>query len=88
MDVAAEMLADLHTGKYGRHRLAGFLRQSVLAHLAGCEDVNDADRLCRDPGMRQLVGGRAVMRGASVQPPFYERFLIGVSGAGGHMFKA
>jgi Transposase DDE domain group 1 len=29
------------------------------------EDVNDADRLCRDPAMRQLVGGRAVKHGAA-----------------------
>jgi len=28
------------------------LRQSVFGRLAGYEDVNDADRLCRDPAMR------------------------------------
>jgi hypothetical protein len=33
---------------------------------AGYEDVNDANRLCRDPAMRWLVGGNAPMgRGAS-----------------------
>jgi hypothetical protein len=31
-----------------------------LARLAGYEDVNDADRLGRDPAMRWIVGGRAV----------------------------
>jgi hypothetical protein len=65
MDMAAAMLADPRTGRNGRHGLVGFLRQSVFSRLAGYEDVNDADRLCRDPVMRQLVGGRAVMNGAA-----------------------
>ncbi len=64
-DMAAESIAEPRTGKNGRQRLAGFLRQSVFSRLAGCEDVNDADRLCRDPVMRQLVGGRAVKQGAA-----------------------
>ena len=29
--------------------------------LADYEDVNDADRLCRDPAMRWVVGGKAPM---------------------------
>ena len=53
------------TGRNGRHNLAGLLRQSVFPRLADYEDVNDADRLCRDPVMRQLIGGRAVKRGAA-----------------------
>jgi len=32
----------------------------VFGRLAGYEDVNDADRLGRDPAMRWIVGGRAV----------------------------
>ena len=59
------LIGDPRTGRNGRHRLAGFLRQSVFSRLAGYEDVNDADRLCRDPVMRRLVGGRAVKRGAA-----------------------
>ena len=51
----AETLADARTGKNGRHRLAGSLRQSLFGQLAGYEDVNDADRLCRDPAMRWVV---------------------------------
>src|SRR5438128_6399725 len=43
-----------------RHRLAGLLRQSVFGRLAGYEDVNDAERLCRDPAMRWVVGDRAI----------------------------
>ncbi|MGA8862352.1 MAG: IS1380 family transposase [Gallionella sp.] len=59
-DTGAEMLADARTGRNGRHRLAGLLRQSVFGRLAGYEDVNDADRLCRDPAMRWVVGDRAI----------------------------
>jgi hypothetical protein len=64
-DTAAGLIADPRIGKNGRHRLAGLLRQSIFSRLAGYEDVNDADRLCRDPVMRQLVGGRAVKNGAA-----------------------
>jgi hypothetical protein len=56
----AESLADARTGKNGRHRLAGLLRQSVFGRLAGYEDVNDAERLCRDPAMRWVVGDGAI----------------------------
>jgi hypothetical protein len=65
IDLAVTHLADPRSGKNGRHHLAGLLRQSIFSRLAGYEDVNDADRLCRDPVMRQLVGGRAVKRGAA-----------------------
>jgi hypothetical protein len=64
-DAAAGVIGDPRTGRNGRHRLAGLLRQSIFSRLAGYEDVNDADRLRRDPVMRQLVGGRAVKRGAA-----------------------
>jgi len=64
-DMAAGLIADPRTGCNGRHRLAGLLRQSVFSRLAGYEDVNDADRLARDPVMRQLIGGRAVKRSAA-----------------------
>ncbi|MEO1093092.1 MAG: transposase, partial [Pseudomonadota bacterium] len=64
-DVMAQGLADTRTGKNGRHHFGGFACQSIFSRLAGYEDVNDADRLCRDPVMRQLVGGRAVKHGAA-----------------------
>jgi hypothetical protein len=64
-DTAAERLADARTGKNGRHRLAGLLRQSVFGRLAGYEDVNDAERLCRDPAMRWVVGDRAITGSAA-----------------------
>src|SRR5215213_3016501 len=52
-DAAADTLADARTGKTGRHRLAGY------------EDVNDAERLCRDPAMRWVVGDRAISGSAA-----------------------
>ena len=55
-ETGANTLADARTGKNGRHRLAGLLRQSIFGRLAGYEDVNDAERLCRDPAMRWVVG--------------------------------
>ncbi len=64
-DLAAGLIADPRTGRNGRHRLAGLLRQSVFSRLAGNEDVNDADRLRRDPVMRQLVGCGAPKKGAA-----------------------
>jgi Transposase DDE domain group 1 len=41
--------------------LVGLLRQSVFGRVASYEDVNDAERLCRDPAMRWVVGGGAPM---------------------------
>src|SRR3954453_2499983 len=64
-DTAADKLADERTGKNGRHRLVGLLRQAVFGRLAGYEDVNDAERLCRDPAMRWVVGARAISGSAA-----------------------
>jgi hypothetical protein len=60
-DTGPNTLADARTGKNGRHRLAGLLRQSVFGLLAGYEDVNDAERLCRDPARKIL---RSIHEGA------------------------
>ena len=59
---AGGLLHDQRTGKNTRHTMIALLRQSVYSRLAGYEDTNDAERLCVDPAMRQVVGGRA--RGA------------------------
>jgi len=53
------------TGKNGRHRLAGLLHQSVFGRLAGYEDVNDVERLCRDPAMRWVVGHQPIAGSAA-----------------------
>ncbi len=64
-DLAGEVLADTRTGQNSRHTLMAQLRQSVFGRLAGYEDVNDADRLGRDPAMRWIVGGHAVTQNAA-----------------------
>jgi len=50
---------DSRLGKNKQHSLLPLLRQSIYSRLAGYEDVNDAERLCVDPTMRHVVGGRA-----------------------------
>jgi hypothetical protein len=56
---AATGLHDTRTGQNTQHSLLALLRQSIYSRLAGYEDVNDAERLCLDPAMRTVVGGRA-----------------------------
>src|ERR687897_995036 len=63
--VAASALAEGRRGKNTRHRLLGLLRQAVYGRLAGYEDVNDADRLARDPAMRAIVGREGMDRPAA-----------------------
>jgi len=58
-------LVDPHTGRNGGHALTGLSRQSVFGRLGGYEDVNDADRLGRNPAMRWIVGGHAVAKQAA-----------------------
>src|SRR5215216_4831448 len=64
-DLAGEVLAETRRGQNSRHTLIAQLRQSIFGRLAGYEDVNDADRLGRDPAMRWIVGGRAVTQTAA-----------------------
>ena len=63
--LAGALLSDGRRGKNTHHVLAGLLRQSVFGRLAGYEDVNDADRLARDPAMRWIVVGHAVAKQAA-----------------------
>ena len=56
-DTGANALADARTGKNGRHRLAGLLRQSVFGRVAGYEDVT-MPRDCT--AIQRCVGWRAI----------------------------
>jgi len=58
-DMVACELRDNRTGKNTQHSVRALLRQSIYSRLAGYEDTNDAERLCVDPAMRQVVGERA-----------------------------
>lgn len=58
-EMGADVLADSRLGSNKQHGLLPLLRQSIYSRLAGYEDVNDAERLCVDPALRHVVGGRA-----------------------------
>jgi hypothetical protein len=64
-DLGGAALSDLRRGKNTRHLLTGLLRQSVYGRLAGYEDVNDAERLSRDPAMRAIVDRKGLDRRAA-----------------------
>ena len=64
-EIAGEQLVDPRTGRNGQHGMTGLFRQSTFGRLGGYEDVNDAERLGRDPAMRWIVGGRAVAKQAA-----------------------
>ena len=58
-EAADGSLSDSRTGRNTWHSLTALLRQSAYSRLASYKDTNDAERLCVDPAMRQVVGGRA-----------------------------
>ncbi len=58
-------LRDNRAGKNTRHSIAALLSQSIYSRLAGYDDTNDAERLCVDPVMRHVAGGRAIERSAA-----------------------
>src|SRR3712207_2770557 len=62
---AASALAEGRRGKNIRHRLPGLVRQALYGRLAGYEDVNDAERLARDPALRAIVGREGIDRPAA-----------------------
>lgn len=62
---AEDVFDDSRTGKNGWHGVTGQFRQSLFGRLGGYDDVNDAERLGRDPAMRWIIGGKAVERQAA-----------------------
>ena len=64
-EMAGDVFCDNRTGKNAWHGMTGQFRQSLFGRLGGYDDVNDADRLGRDPAMRWIVGGKAVERRAA-----------------------
>ena len=63
-EIAGDVFQDSRTGKNGRHGMIGQFRQALFGRLGGYDDVNDADRLGRDPAMRWIVGGHAFTKQA------------------------
>ena len=59
-EAAGDVFHDSRSGKNGWHGMTGQFRQSLFGRVGGYEDVNDAERLGRDPAMRWIVGGKAV----------------------------
>ncbi|MBN2026451.1 MAG: IS1380 family transposase [Actinobacteria bacterium] len=72
-EMAGVMIEDARTGRNIRHQMAGLLRQSVYARLAGYEDVNDQEALSHDPAMRAVIGRKALERNAA-SPQTVTRF--------------
>jgi len=64
-EMVESKLVDIRKGKNTQHELIGLLRQSIYSRLGGYDDTNDAERLCVDPAMRQVVGGKAAERTAA-----------------------
>jgi hypothetical protein len=59
-------LTDSRQGKNTQLPLADLLRQSVYSRLAGCEDLNHAQKLSQDPTF-QLIGSEKIWeRGAAL----------------------
>ena len=71
--LAGDVLSEVRRGKNTRHLLIGLLRQSEFGRLAGYEDVNDAERLARDPVMRAIVD-RGGLEGAAASSGQMGRF--------------
>lgn len=54
-EVAGELFQESRTGKNVWHGLKGQFHRSVLGRLGGYDDVNDAERLGRDPTIAMNV---------------------------------
>jgi hypothetical protein len=59
-------LSDSRQGLNKQFTLADLLRQVVYSHLAGYEDLNDAERLAADPTFRLISSKKIWDRGAAL----------------------
>ncbi len=55
-EMAGDICGDNRAGKNAWHGMTGQFRQSLFGRLGGYDDVNDTDRLGRDPAMGWIVG--------------------------------
>jgi hypothetical protein len=62
----AENIMDNRRGKNTQLSLPDLLRQSIYSRLAGCEDVNDDERLSQDPTFRLIGSEKIWERGAAL----------------------
>ncbi len=83
-ETASWELRDRRTGRNTQHTLLALFRQSVFGRLAGYEDVNDADRLSRDPVMRSIVGRGNDDRSAASESEM-GRFETGILASGANL---
>jgi Transposase DDE domain group 1 len=65
-DLIVHHLTDSRRGKNMQLPPANLLRQSVYTRIAGYEDVNDAERLSRDPTFRLIGSEKIWERGAAL----------------------
>jgi len=83
--IAGEYLKDNRYGKNIQHEMTGLLRQSVYSRLGGYEDTNDADGLMKDPGMRAVIGERALEKagaGETTVGRFEKEILLEATNSG------
>jgi Transposase DDE domain group 1 len=63
-ELIAQHLSDSRCGRNTQFPLADLFRKSVHSRMAGCEDVNDAERLSRDQTFRLIGSEKIWERGA------------------------
>jgi hypothetical protein len=66
-ELISKHLTDGRRGKNMQLPLPDLQRQSIYSRLAGYEDVNDAERLVRDPTFRLMGSERIWERGAALR---------------------
>ena len=74
-ELIAQHLTDSRRGKNTQLPLTDLFRQAVYSRIAGCEDVNDAERLSQDPTYR-LIGSEEIWeRGAALTSSLQQRLV-------------